>query len=51
MAFKHFLLGFHNFMVTAFGSCVKQPKVLPGPSDLMLNIYCLREIWMGLKQC
>jgi hypothetical protein len=25
MAFKHFLLGSHNFMVTAFGSCVKWP--------------------------
>ena len=25
MAFEHFLLGSHNFMVTAFGSCVKWP--------------------------
>jgi hypothetical protein len=25
MAFGNFLLGSHNFMVTAFGSCVKGP--------------------------
>ena len=25
MAFGHFLLGSHNFMVTALGSCVKWP--------------------------
>ena len=25
MAFGHFLLGFHNFMVTALGSCVQWP--------------------------
>ena len=25
MAFGHFLLGSHKFMVTAFGSCVKWP--------------------------
>ena len=27
-AFRHFLLGSHNFMVTALGSCVKWPLVL-----------------------
>ena len=26
MAFEHFLLGSHNFMVTALGSCVKWPQ-------------------------
>jgi hypothetical protein len=26
MAFGHFLLGSHNFMVTALGSCVKWPS-------------------------
>ena len=25
MVFGHFLLGTHNFMVTALGSCVKRP--------------------------
>ena len=28
MAFGHFLLGSHNFMVTALGSCVKWPYVV-----------------------
>ena len=27
-AFEHFLLGSHNFMVTALGSCVKWPLVV-----------------------
>ena len=26
MVFEHFLLGFHNFMVTALGSCVNWPN-------------------------
>ena len=26
MAFRHFLWGSHNFMVTALGSCVKWPS-------------------------
>jgi hypothetical protein len=29
MAFGHILLGSHNFMVTALGSCVKWPLVCP----------------------
>ena len=28
MTFGHFLVGFHDFMVTALGSCVKLPLVL-----------------------
>ena len=27
MAFEHFLLGSHNYMVTALGSCVKWPSL------------------------
>ena len=29
MAFGHYLLGSHNFMVTALDSCVKWPLVVP----------------------
>ena len=39
MAFGHFLLGSHNFMVTALGSCVKWPKAwLKNPCNIELMI-------------
>ena len=35
--FGHFLLGSHNFMVTALGSCVKWPLVSSCSNSYMLN--------------
>ena len=33
-AFGHFLLGSHNFMVTALGSCVKWPQAAGSPGSI-----------------
>jgi hypothetical protein len=38
MAFGHFLLGSHNFMVTALGSCVKWPYDFDPPISLSNNV-------------
>jgi hypothetical protein len=42
MAFGHFLLGSHNFIVTALGSCVKWPL---DDWDLHGNIVGLCLLW------
>ena len=39
MAFGHFLLGSHNFVGTALGSCVKWPLLKASPMTLHLRSY------------
>jgi hypothetical protein len=45
--FGHFLLGSHNFMVTALGSCVKQPLCCVW--EFVLNLDMNRDMCMDIK--
>ena len=41
------LLGFHNFMVTALGSCVKSPKLrMIWPKARNNHVVILKQIWL-----
>jgi hypothetical protein len=56
MAFGHFLLGSHNFMVTALGSCVKWTLDVHSPinvwgepvfSVMAASWFCEKSGWIG----
>ena len=44
MAFGHFLLGSHNFMVTSLGSCVKWPSICTIQSHMVKMVACYQLI-------
>src|ERR1700689_4479049 len=47
-AFGHFLLGSHNFMVTALGSCVKWPLA---PTPLSMRVEANPNILTLMSHC